>query len=233
MQNIIKYISTNRYTDGGSSTGNYANFNLATHTFDDQSLVQQNRHLLLKKYKLPSAPKFLEQTHSTICLDDFDDGNFADSIITRKKGVVCCVLTADCLPIFAYDNDVTIAGICHAGWQGLFDGVIENFINKFNINNNNLNIRFGAALSQNNFEVGIEFYQKFITKDTAFKNCFINVNGKYKFDIYYAAAIILQKLGVKNIIENNNCTFAEKDKYYSYRRDGEKSGRMAHLIWIE
>jgi YfiH family protein len=230
-------ISTSRFVDGGFSTGNYANFNLATHTGDDIQNVEKNRKLLVAKYNLPNAPKWLEQTHSNICLDDNDTGNFGDSIITRKRGVVCCVMTADCLPIFAWVNnkisgEVAIVGVAHAGWQGVFGGVIEKFISNFCVSPDEIFIEFGTALGQKNFEVDVDFYDNFIQKDEKFKECFIKFGKKYKFDIYKSAKIILQNLGVKNIINNDGDTFSNKE-LFSYRRDGEKSGRQAHLIWME
>jgi len=39
--------------------------------------------------------------------------------------------------------------------------------------------------------------------------------------------------GVQSISGGDECTYAQKDKYFSYRRDGNHSGRMAHLVWIE
>ena len=228
----VKYFSTLRTTKGGFTTGNYTNFNLATHTGDDTNLVIKNRKLLVNKYNLPQMPKWLEQTHSNICLDDSDNSNFADSIITRKSGVVCCVMTADCLPIFAYDKNHTVVGVAHAGWQGILGGVIQNFIQKFNIKTTDLIVDFGVALGQENFEVGIDFYHNFIAQDNDFKQCFIKFENKYKFNIYQSATIILKKLGITTINNNNDCTFSNQD-LFSYRRDGNNSGRQAHLIWLE
>jgi YfiH family protein len=239
-KSMIKKLSTPRYIDGGSSVGSYANFNLATHTGDDSQSVTRNRQLLVAHYDLPQEPKWLEQTHSTICLDDTSTGNFGDSIITSKKGVVCCVMTADCLPIFAWvNNTITqqpkIVGVSHAGWQGVFAGVIEEFIASFcshGIKPADINIEFGTALGQENFEVDTDFYDNFIAKDPAFAQCFIAFNTKYKFDIYHSATLILQKLGVQHINNKGGNTFTNKN-CFSYRRDGEKSGRQAHLIWME
>jgi YfiH family protein len=233
----IKFFSTTRYLEGGYTTGNYANFNLATHTNDDTLLVAKNRELLIKYYNLPQAPKWLEQTHSTICLDDNDKGNFADSIITQTPNKVLAVLTADCLPIFAYDKNKTTVGVAHSGWQGLLAGVIEGFIAKFNENQikpNDLIIHFSPALSQANFAVDKDFYQNFIDKDQDLTSCFLEFGDKYKFDIYAAAIITLTKLGVNknNIYSCNDCTFTNPN-LFSYRRDGADSGRQAHIIYLE
>ena len=198
---------------------------------DNIAQVTNNRELLLKKYDLPSAPKYLEQIHSNICLQASSDDCVGDAVVTTKKGVVCAVMTADCLPIFACNQAGTQVGVAHAGWKGLVNGVIESFIEQFE--SDDLLTHFGPAISQVNFEVGKEVYQQFIDKDAKLDQAFITKGDKYQLDIYQAARIILNGLGVKSISGGDECTYTQKGKYFSYRRDGAQSGRMAHLIWIE
>ncbi len=232
MKNKINIITTTRFIADGNSIGKYANFNLATYTKDNIEVVKKNHKLLTQKYKLPQLPKFLQQTHSNICLTDNCNKIVGDAIITKKINTICCVLTADCLPIFAYNNKHTIVGVAHAGWQGIICGVIENFIKKFNVAPSDLIIKFGPALSVNFFEVDNDFKQKFISINQDFSTCFTRFNNKYKFDIYKCAKIILNKLGVTKITNSIACTYNDKDKYFSYRRDGEFSGRMANIIYL-
>ncbi|WP_434057093.1 laccase domain-containing protein, partial [Candidatus Pseudothioglobus singularis] len=52
----------------------------------------------------------------------------ADASFTINPGVVCAILTADCLPVFVSKKDGSMVGIAHAGWKGLISGVIENLI---------------------------------------------------------------------------------------------------------
>ncbi len=63
----VKYLSTPRIVEGGSSSGNYHNFNLALHVGDEESSVNANRKFLLERYSLPSEPRWIKQTHSNIC----------------------------------------------------------------------------------------------------------------------------------------------------------------------
>lgn len=230
LANNVKFLSTNRFCEGGFSVGNYANFNLATYTKDDIGAVEKNRELLIKKFNIPGKLKFLEQIHSNICLDINSKKCVGDALITSSKNQVCAILTADCLPIFASNKSGTKAGVAHAGWQGILNGVIEEFI--YNFQDKEVLVHFGAAISQNALELGVEVFQQFIDKDKSLIEAFIKKNDKYYLDIYQAAKIILNKLGVKNITGGGCCTFSQKDKYFSYRRDGANSGRMAHLIWI-
>jgi len=198
---------------------------------DSAFKVNNNRALLIEKYNLPSQPKWLEQIHSDICLDFTNDVCVGDAITTKQKNQVCAVLTADCLPIFASNIAGTQVGVAHAGWKGIVNGVIESFVAKFN--QDDLIVHFGPAISQENFEVGQDVFDQFINKSSSLKSAFIPFGDKYKLDIYQAATIILTKLGVKSASSGSECTYAQKDKYFSYRRDGANSGRMAHLIWIE
>ncbi|MBC8493367.1 MAG: peptidoglycan editing factor PgeF [Candidatus Thioglobus sp.] len=231
----VKLVTTTRFFDENNRSclieSGYDNFNLALHVGDNAVQVNNNRELLVDKYHLPAKPKFLQQTHSDICLEASSVQCLGDAVVTREKGVVCCVMTADCLPIFASNKSGTQVGVAHAGWQGIVNGIIESFVAKFD--GQELLVHFGPAISQANFAVGQEVYDEFIAKDKSLAQAFIAVNDKYKLDIYQAARIILKGLGVNSITGGDQCTFAQKDKYFSYRRDGNQSGRMAHLIWLE
>lgn len=227
----VRFVSTTRHVAGGMSQYGYENFNLATHVGDDIQAVERNRTLLIKQFNLPSEPQYLEQIHSNICLQASSGDCIGDAVITKDKGVVCAVLTADCLPIFVSDRAGTQVGVAHAGWKGIVNGIIESFIEKFE--SNDLLVHLGPAISQANFEVGEDVYQAFISKDLRLDQAFIAKGNKHQLDIYQAAKVILNGLGVKSISGGDECTYTQKDKYFSYRRDGTHSGRMAHLIWIE
>ena len=233
--NNVRLISTPRILEGGSSMGNFDNFNLALHVDDKQSAVFANRELLLRHYDLPSAPVWINQTHSKMSVDADSISSIvdADASYSKKPGTVCGVLTADCLPIFVSNKEGTAIGIAHAGWRGLVDGVIESLIESFDSKEDQLIAHFGPAISQLSFEVGREVRSQYLLKNKNFENCFTYLNNKYYLDLYDAARIVLKSLGVSSISGGDRCTYKESDKYFSYRRDGKCSGRMAHLIWME
>jgi len=222
----VELFSTTRYFDANS----YSDFNLATHVGDNLDTVRANRALLAQHYQLPSKPKYLEQVHSNICLNIPSAKCVGDAQTTKNKNTVCAILTADCLPIFISNKSGTQVGVVHAGWKGIISGVIESTIAQFD--NAKLLVHFGPAISQIAFEVGDDVYQQFINKNPKLSQVFIKKSNKYQLDIYQAAKIILNNLGIKSITGGNECTFTQKDKYFSYRRDGTKSGRMAHFIWF-
>jgi len=233
--NNVKLLSTPRLLEGGSSKGNFENFNLALHVNDNQGAVLANRELLLTHYNLPSKPVWINQIHSNLSVDADLLSSIvdADASYSKKPGTVCGVLTADCLPIFVSNKNGTIVGVAHAGWRGLVDGIIESLIESFDCNGKDLLVHLGPAISQLSFEVGSEVKSQYLSTNKNFENCFTNLNNKYYLDLYDAARVVLKSFGVTSISGGDRCTFKESDQYFSYRRDGKCSGRMAHLIWME
>ncbi|WP_416678944.1 peptidoglycan editing factor PgeF [Candidatus Pseudothioglobus sp. Uisw_016] len=231
----IKLLSTPRLLEGGSSKGNFDNFNLALHVDDKQGAVLANRDLLLSHYNLPSKPIWINQTHSkkSVNADSISSIVDADASYSKKSGTVCGVLTADCLPIFICNKEGTAVGIAHAGWRGLVDGIIESLMESFDCNGEDLLVHLGPAISQFSFEVGGEVKSQYISKNKNFEKCFTCLNNNYYLDLYEAARVVLKSFGVSSISGGDRCTYNESDDYFSYRRDGKYSGRMAHLIWME
>jgi polyphenol oxidase len=230
----VNFLSTKRYMQGGEGLANFENFNLALHVNDKKKSVLENRSILKEYYGLPSDPVWINQTHSPICVDASSINRIieADASFTINPGVVCAVLTADCLPLFVSKKDGSMVGIAHAGWKGLISGVIENLIESFHCNGDDLVVHLGPAISKNFFEVGVEIKDLYLSKNVNFTRSFICYKDKYYLDLYDAAKVILESFNIKFISGGDRCTYKEYDEFFSYRRDGISSGRMAHLIWI-
>ena len=228
----INVISTKRYLNHKPKnfTDGFDTFNLANHVSDDPERVFENRKILVKYFNLPSEPRYLNQIHSDKCLRfDSSECNW-DALFTNKENEVCAILTADCLPIFISDNLGQEVAVIHAGWKGLLRGVIEQTLKSFD--SKNLVAHFGPAISQGSFEVGEEVRDQYIAKDKSFASSFKTFSGKYYLDLYDAAKLVLNNFDHYKISGGTECTFKQKDEYFSYRRDGKHSGRMANLIWI-
>ena len=228
----INVISTKRYLIERPKTflNGFDSFNIADHVADDPKRVFENRKKLVKYFKLPCEPRFLNQTHSDKCLS-FDSSECeGDALFTNKKNEVCAILTADCLPIFISDTLGQEVAVIHAGWKGLLRGVIEQTIKSFD--SKNLVAHFGPAISQDSFQVGEEVRDSYISKDKNFTSSFKTTSGKHYLDLYEAAKLVLNNFDIYKISGGNDCTFRQKDEYFSFRRDGKDSGRMVNLIWI-
>ena len=230
----IKIVSTERFINGGQSSGNLSNFNLANHVNDRRKNVLENRKILKNAYNLPADPSWINQTHSSICVNAASTNSLveADASYTSKPGVVCAIMTADCLPVFVSRKDGSMVGIAHAGWKGLISGVIENLISSFNSDGDDLIVHLGPAISKDSFEVGEEVIKLYLSKNKNFERSFTSINNKNYLDLYDAAKVIFEGFRIKLITGGDRCTFKESGSFFSYRRDGINSGRMAHLIWI-
>lgn len=230
----VNLLSSQRFLEGGRSTGNFENFNLALHVNDNQDNVMENRRILRDRFNLPSEPAWINQTHSSICIDASLTNTIieADASYTSSVGVVSAIMTADCLPVFVSKKNGTMVGIAHAGWRGLISGVIENLISAFNSDGDNLVVHLGPAISKDSFEVGDEVMRLFLSKNINFERSFTIKNNSNYLDLYDAARVILEGLKIKSISGGDRCTFKESNDFFSYRRDGVNSGRMAHLIWM-
>ena len=151
-----------------------------------------------------------------------------DGIFSSNKNYALQVKTADCLPIFFIHEHENIFGVIHAGWKGLKNGIISKSTKLLSSYINDLNeitVFIGPSISQKNYEVKNEFIDYF-------GNEFIeNIDDKLFCNLKGVASSQLQKLGVKNIIDCNQCTY-ENENYHSYRRN-KTSKRMIGLIYYE
>lgn len=184
---------------------------------------------------MPSAPFWLQQVHGTKVLQ-LDSSSLArqqaDASVTSVAGVVCTVMTADCLPLLLCDTAGRRVAAVHAGWRGLCDGVIERAVEQFAIAGQVL-AYLGPAISQSAFEVGPEVRAAFISKAAEAEQAFVSgAAGKWQADLYLLARQRLQAAGVWQIYGGNFCTYAQSELFFSYRRDGQ-TGRMAASIWLD
>ena len=227
----VRALSTTR--GSGASAPPWQGFNLGDHVGDDPRAVAANRVTLRRE--LPAEPVWLNQVHGTRCVDAATarPGEQADASFTRQRGVVCAVLTADCLPVLLCDEHATVVGIAHAGWRGLAAGVIEATVASMGEPGERLTAWLGPAIGAQAFEVGGEVRDIFIAGDAAAAEAFVAIaGGKWLCDIYGLARRRLHALGIRRVAGADFCTVNDPQRWFSYRRDGV-TGRMASLVWLE
>lgn len=232
----IKAVTTLRTNPNGHSQPPYNNFNLATTVGDDPKAVLQNRQQLQAELNLLHEPAWIKQVHGThVVRADALEENFpeADASWTHATNVPCTVLTADCLPLLLCHRQGLQVAAIHAGWRGLGAGIIEATLDLLEGPYQDWLVWLGPAIGPTIFEVGEEVYELFTRFDSeahlAFKQTAPN---KWLADIYLLARQRLLRYGVTHIYGGEYCTYTDAGRFYSYRRDGEKTGRMASLIWI-
>ena len=220
----------------GVSTGHYASLNLATHVGDRLASVLRNRQNLAARLQLPSEPCWLQQVHGTAVVRASgvsDDPLVADAAHTSESGVVCVVMTADCLPVLLCSAQGHSVAALHAGWRGLVGGIIETTV--AGMDAAPALAWLGPALGTQAFEVGDEVRDAFLARSPAHAAGFRpgRISGKWQADLYGLARQILQAQGITAIHGGHHCTASEPERFFSYRRDGSVTGRMASLIWRE
>jgi YfiH family protein len=219
---------------GGVSRGTYTSLNPARHVGDNDERVKKNRQMIKAMLDLPAEPVWLNQIHSNLAVNAVKSASLspADASFTCEPGIVCAVMTADCLPLLVCDTDGTQIAAIHAGWRGLLAGVISNTINA--MQKKDLLVWLGPAIGPDCFEISAEVRKAFLEKSPEFITAFKKQdNGTWLTDIYQLARIDLAALGIIDRVYGGNfCTVTEHERFYSYRRETQ-TGRMATLIWRE
>lgn len=228
----VRAVSTLRL--GGVSAPPYATFNLGDHVGDLPSAVAENRRRLTEQLSLPSAPRWLSQVHgfSARNAEGINGGEEGDASFTSERGVVCVVMTADCLPVLFCDRAGTRVAAAHAGWRGLQGGVLEQTVAALGGAPGELLAWLGPAIGPDAFEVGAEVREAFLDDDPLAAASFRpSSNGRWFTDIYALARRRLGAVGVTAVGGGDRCTYSEPEQFFSYRRDGV-TGRQASLIWL-
>jgi len=221
---------------GGVSSGAYATMNLGRGR-DDAHAVAENRRRFERF--LPSRPVPLAQVHGAAVATlerTTTISPTADAAVTRESGVVCSVLTADCLPVLLADRTGAAVGIAHAGWRGLAAGVLETTVGKLahlGVERDDLIAWLGPAIGPEAFEVGADVYAAFCDADPDAAAFFVAGRpGKWHADLYGLARRRLARAGVSHVTGGGYCTYTDTARFFSYRRERD-SGRMATAVWLK
>lgn len=222
---------------GGVSTGIFESLNCTKGKGDNDLHVDENRKRCIdymeQKYNFEQKPRFVfgKQVHSNIVLfvdKPFQD-NFpeADAYVTNHKNLLLSVFTADCCPILFYDEINRVIGATHAGWKGVFSGIIENTIDVMiekGALRENIKAAVGPCLHQQSFEVTSEFLEQFQEQSSGNRASYIqNLKDKYYFDLVSYVQERLKNKGVIHIDVLPFNTYEEEDLFFSYRRAKHKN----------
>ncbi len=232
--------------NGGVSKGIYKSLNCGIGSKDNRINVSQNLAIVKKKISKKSKKIFLvKQIHS----DKFiflskktkikDRNIFADAIITEKEKIPIAVLTADCVPILIFDNKRKMIAAIHAGWKGAFKGIVNKvlkFMIKKGCDKNNITVAIGPSIAQKNYNVKLDFKNRFIKKHKKNKIFFKNSGKLIYFDLpnYIKSQLKFNKISKIDMI--NIDTYDKKNKFFSARRSlklkHEDYGRNISIIMI-
>lgn len=232
-------VSGGPYDDGAGGGG----FNLGLHVGDAPEAVQRNRAAL--QAVLPGRPAWISQVHGIAVADAAEvrpdqPVRVADASIATAPGVVCAILTADCLPVLFADLEGKVVGAAHAGWRSLAAGVLSETVRAMRAAGaGEITAWLGPAIGPGKFEVGADVLDSFLDRvDDSAQAARVRAafapypgrDGKYLADMPALARLMLACEGVTRVWGGDLCTATERARFYSYRRDGV-TGRLASLIW--
>lgn len=221
----------------GLSAPPFERFNLGLRSGDSADAVGANRSALQQALALPASPRWLRQVHGINVAElgplPSADEPQADAAVSRIPGTVLSILTADCLPVLFCADDGREIAAAHAGWRGLAGGVLEATLTQLETSPARVLAWLGPCIGAASYEVGEEVRAAFVDCHAMASTCFVSTRpGHWLCDLAGLARQRLASAGLTQIYGGGFDTLADA-RFYSYRRDGARSGRFASLIWLE
>jgi len=227
---------------GGASSGIFEGLNCGRGSSDQAEIVAINRARVARAMEAePEAMRGVHQVHSArvaVATPDETEPSEADALVTDRPGLVLTVLAADCQPVLFADPEAGVIGAAHAGWRGALDGVLEATVaamEDLGAERGRIRAAIGPAISQAAYEVGPEFLETFVDEDPDNARFFVNGTGdRYLFDLPGYGLHRLRGAGVGEAEWIRHCTYADPDRFYSYRRTTHRQeadyGRLISAI---
>ena len=154
----------------------------------------------------------------------------ADAVVTNEAGWLCLTTMADCFPVLAYDPVKKVVGSMHNGWANsklnLAEKFIEYFVDRYQSNPRDIILWVGPGLAKKSFEVTEEFLSNFDPKYFERQD-----ETRWLFDHRQVVNDQFMAAGVTQI-ENLDDDTKTDERYFSARRQGQASGRMAAVILL-
>ncbi len=221
---------------GGVSAPPFDSLNLSFSGGDDPERVKENRSRVISALNLPEPPRWLKQIHGTRVVDAdlASRGPEADGSTSKRPGEVLAIMTADCIPLLVCHRGGGRVAAAHAGWRGLAAGIVESTVAALEAEPSALLAWLGPGIGPQAFEVGPDVRDAFLARDPGAESCFISGNAdRMLADLYRLARRRLERAGVNAVFGGEYCTFSDPTRFFSYRRQGKRSGRMSAFIWLE
>jgi YfiH family protein len=209
---------------GGVSEGLYESLNVGAGSNDDPIHIAENRRRaahflggeLVTAYQVHSATAFAVQ-------GPWGSGPpEGDAVVTSTADVICGVLAADCAPILLADPEARVVGAAHAGWKGALTGVAEAAIERMEVlgaQRGRIVAVIGPCIGPGSYEVGPEFYDRFVADNAEAARFFVDGDGDRKmFDLPDYVLDRLRRAGVAACEWIGHDTCAEAELFFSNRR---------------
>lgn len=211
---------------GGASSGVFSGLNCGVGSSDQSEIVQINRARVAQAMLVdPENLVGVSQVHSAHAVHaegPLDPKPRADALVTRTPGLALTVLTADCQPVLFADTEAGVIGAAHAGWRGARDGILEATLDAMvalGAQRADIVAIIGPSISQSAYEVGPEFFDDFMAEDPENARFFsAGQADRMQFDLPAYGLARLRAAGVGHAEWTRHCTYADPDRFFSYRR---------------
>lgn len=232
--------------NGGLSRPPYNSLNLGLHTDDLRPSVEGNRATLARAFELaPHQLLTVRQVHGTdvLILDEANpelshfQGVEADAIISNQPGMMFGVLVADCYPVLLWDAQRRVAATVHVGWRGAAAGIIDRTIKAMSLHFGTqaaeLLAAIGPGIDARHYEVDRPVRQAFEEGSGHWAQIAREAGiGHWQLDLRASCRLQLEAAGLRSyhIDQCEENTVDQKELFFSYRRDGGKSGRQLGFV---
>jgi YfiH family protein len=234
------FVAAFSMRSGGVSEGPFASLNLGRAVGDEPAHVEENHRRLADCVGYDPTRLFESSQvhgHDVIDVPSRDDADpcalrarKADALVARRHGDAVGVRTADCVPVLLADCEAGAVAAVHAGWRGVVAGVVASSIQVLGARDvRSVVAAIGPSIGPCCFEVGDEVAQQFVGLGAA-ANVLRDGGRKPRVDLWAVVEKQLRSAGIDRIEVIGECTVCEADRYFSFRRDGARSGRMLSVV---
>jgi YfiH family protein len=212
---------------GGVSTGKLAGLNVGYGSKDERDAIDENRRLAVGALLPDSDLATVHQIHSAevVYVDRAwprEERPRADAMVTDRAALLLGILTADCAPVLFADPRARVIGAAHAGWRGALAGVTDSAIaamEQLGARRERIHAAVGPCIGRQSYEVDDSFRARFLEADPDNRRFFVGGAGeKPRFDLEAYVIHRLIAAGIGEVEGVHLDTYADPDRFYSYRR---------------
>lgn len=228
------------FTDrhGGVSSGPWESLNLGSSNGDDPDLVRSNHDRLANAFGVPAdAMVRMSQVHGDVVYVSDGTGTripVADALVTTTPGLALVVRVADCLPVVLADPGAAVAGVAHAGRQGLVCAVVPATVAAMRERGATaISAWLGPRVCGRCYEVPTAMRAEVTAvaprawSETTWGTPALDVGAGVRAQL---EALGVDVLDLADVVGRSAACTLENDDLYSYRRQGQRSGRLGGLV---
>ena len=230
---------------GGVSIGEVAGLNAGYGSGDDREAIAENRKRAIAEISPGAELTTVHQVHSAEavaadCAWPQDERPHADAMVTDRPNLLLGILTADCAPVLLADAHAGVVGAAHAGWRGALAGVTDSAIaamEALGARRERIAAAVGPCIGQASYQVDETFRGRFLGLDPASERFFVTgPEGRPHFDLEAYVVARLTAAGIASVEALGLDTYADADRFYSYRRSTHRGeadyGRQLSCVAI-